>query len=205
MSNHCEEKEPINLLYEEVLNIEHMHEKSYYELEFIIDGMECFYFFHMCKVDYHDEESTNKYAHINCGIKIKNVFPDDNDDDEVMLGVRSCKVSDGIEGFKKLINRMNSLRKNNKIVIDYNGVSLVPNDIYYRNIKYGSVFNIELNKCYLCHDLVLNTEKLDCGHHIHLKCAVEMFKKNNNIYKCGICRKSNHRIYLKNCDDEENN
>lgn len=80
---------------------------------------------------------------------------------------------------KKLITGMNSLRKN-EIVMDCDCVSLFPVEVYNQNIKYDSVFNIKLNKCYLCQDLVLNNEKLDFGHHIHLKFGYEMYKKNND-------------------------
>lgn len=75
-----------------------------------------------------------------------------------------CKVSDGIDG--------------NKIVTYCDGVSLIPIEAYNQNIKYGSLFDIELNKCYFSQDLSMNNWNLDYGHHIHLKCAYEMYRRN---------------------------
>lgn len=198
------EKTPIELLYEEILEMKHIHEKSFYELEFVIDNCLCYYFFMIHKQEFHQEELNRKYHRIYVGIKIKNIYLKDCSTEDICVEIRDCKISDGIEGFKKLMDEMNSLRKNHKIVVSSNhSIDLVPIEIYNKHMKYSNVFEIELETCYICLNPVMPFENLECGHKIHINCAYEMYKKNDNKYKCGICRKETAKLLLKKCVCED--
>lgn len=192
----------------ESCNKSQYHELQFTELPFEIDGCTCYYCFSIIKPIFiiDNEEERNKYSYINIGIRIENVVWSDCCDDDIILSLKTFSFKDGVEKFQDIINKLNSKRKNNKIIRNSDGVELIDIEEYNESINYATLFDIELDKCYVCLEYCLPHEKLFCNHYVHMKCAYQLYKHNKNMfYKCGICRQETKRLYLsdENIDDDQ--
>lgn len=71
------------------------------------------------------------------------------------------------------------------------------------NISMG----IELNNCWICLEPCLISESLFCGHHIHTRCAEQLYTKSDKVFCCGLCRRRKHHLCFSSeeTDDNSNN
>ena len=148
---------------------------------FKIDDCECFYRFFSDRNLIYGEISLKHFTSSLC--------------DNQTLSYFVCKKD--LYEFENMIERMKIISKNSVIV----GNKLRSKKYYEKSKKYCELFDIELDKCWICYEEALNVEHLKCGHVIHTKCAEKYFKINNH-FKCGICKEKNDDMFFDGPDYE---
>ena len=142
---------------------------------FKIDDCECFYRFFSDRNNIYGEITLKHFTNSLCDNQTISYF---------VCKKELCK-------FENMIDRMKVISKNSVIV----GHKLRTKKYYEKSKKYCELFDIELDKCWICCEEALNVEHLKCGHIIHTKCAEKYFTMNSH-FKCGICKEKNDEMFF---------
>ena len=212
--------EDYKVLYDEIMDmyddvkddLENFESTGEYEMDdypFKINNCECYYSFNLRKT-YKNE------LVIDINIKLKDVKYSECSDYNINCSFEISELN--LESFKEKFDAINTrkIRKDNVLVYlgeDFHSIALLTEKQYKKRISLSKLFfsKEEMNKCYVCLNWTLPSERTLCGHNIHIQCALQQYNHMDSIpndeqpyFKCGICRKQTSEIILNKCRNEHN-